>query len=141
MNINLNDEIEELRNIKISTNDLKRTYNEIDSKSKIKKSVKEIINILDNIYLEIFNNSNYLKKFSMYGEFYIPTITKIINKYNNLSKKNTTSNDVKKLLENIEITLEKLINHFQNKYNSFFEEEVIDLNAEIKVLIQELNGK
>ena len=134
-------EIDELTKIKQSINEIKRNYQTINNNLEIKKDVRKMIDILDNIYIEIFNNTHNLKLFRMYGEIYLPTITKIINRYNNLADKNIKSTNAKELLNNIEISIKKLNVHLQNKYNSFFEDEIIDLDADIKVLIQELNKK
>ena len=65
----------------------------------------------------------------------------MISRYNNLINKNIKSADVQELLGNIESSIKKLNVHFQNKYNSFFEDEIIDLDADIKVLLKELNNK
>ena len=139
--INLNQEIEELRKIKISINEIKRNYQNINENWGIKKDVRELISILDKIYIEIFNDTQKLKLFRMYGEIYLPAISKIISRYSKFKSKNIKSEDVEKLLNNIEETLNKLKKHFQDKYNSFFESEVIDLDAEIKVLLKEINNK
>ncbi len=141
MKENLNEEIEELTKIKLSINDIKKNYQEINSNCTIKKDVRKMINILDKIYAEIFNNNNNLNQFRFYGDFYIPTIARIINRYNNLIQKNIKTDDAQKLLSNIEQTIKNLNEHFENKYNSFFETEIIDLDAEIKVLLKELNNK
>ena len=141
MKENLNEEIEELRKIKLSINDIKKNYQEINSNCTIKKDVRKMIDLLDKIYLEIFNNNNNLKLFRFYGDFYIPTIAKIINRYNNLIQKNIKTADAQKLLSNIEQTIKNLNEHFENKYNSFFDTEIMDLDAEIKVLLKELNNK
>ena len=137
----INDEIEELRKIKITINEVKRNYQNIPSNLEIKKDVRHMISILDEIYIELFNHSEKLQLFRMYGDFYLPTISKIINRYNNFKKKNIKTEEVQKLLENIENSFKKLNVHFQAKYNSFFENEIIDLDADIKVLIKELNNK
>ena len=137
----LNQEIDELSKIKKSINDIKRNYQSINNNLEIKKDVRKMIDILDKIYVEIFNNTNNLQLFRMYGDFYLPTISKLISKYNNLINKNIKSPDVQDLLSNIENSIKKLNVHFQNKYNSFFENEIIDLDAEIKVLLNELNNK
>ncbi len=107
----------------------------------MKKDVRKMIDLLDNIYIEIFNNTHNLQLFKMYGDFYLPTISKLIDRYNNLMNKNIKSTDVQDLLGKIESLVKKLNVHFQNKYNSFFEGEIIDLDADIKVLLQELNNK
>ena len=134
----INQEIEELRKIKISINEIKRSYQKIDTNLEIKKDIREMIEILDKIYTELFNNPYKLRYFRMYGEFYLPTISKIISKYLDLTNKKVKSNEAQRLLTNIENTAKKLNVHFQEKYNSLFENEIIDLDADIKVLLKEL---
>ena len=130
-------EIEELRTIKKAINNLKRSYLEIKEED-FKQSVKEIINWLDKIYEEIFNDNNKLKHFKMYGEYYLPTIKNIIDRYNVIKVKKINSSEAIQTLDKIEITMKKLNDHFENVYNSFFENEILDLDAEIKVLLHEI---
>lgn len=137
----INEEIDELSKIKISIYEIKKCYQEIPNNLEIKKDVRDMIAILDKIYIELFNHSEKLQLFRMYGDFYLPTISKIINRYNNFKKKSIETEEIQKLYENIEKSIKKLNIHFQSKYNSFFENEMIDLDADIKVLIQELNNK
>ena len=146
----LNQEIDELSKIKKSINEIKRNYQIMNNNLEMKKDVRKMIDILDKIYMidildkiyvEIFDNTHNLQLFQMYGDFYLPTISKMISRYNNLINKNIKSADVQELLGNIESSIKKLNVHFQNKYNSFFEDEIIDLDADIKVLLKELNNK
>ncbi len=137
----LNQEIDELSKIKKSINEIKRNYQIMNNNLEMKKDVRKMIDILDKIYIEIFDNTHNLQIFRMYGDFYLPTISKLISRYNNLINKKIKSTDVQNLLSNIENSIKKLNVHFQNKYNSFFEDEIIDLDADIKVLLNELNNK
>lgn len=139
-NLELNEQIKELNKVKLSILEIKKNYTNIKS-SQLKKDVKNMIEVLNKIYEEIFNNSKSLKSFRLYGEFYLPTISKLIEKYNYFKEKNVTTKDAVELLKNIETVIPKLNVHLENKYNSFFESELIDLDAEIKVLMQELGNK
>lgn len=139
-NIELNDQIKELNKVKLAVLEIKKNYTNIKA-SQLKKDVKSMIEILDRIYEEIFNNSKSLKSFRLYGEFYLPTISKLIEKYNYFKEKKVQTKDAVELLKNIETVIPKLNIHLENKYNSFFESELIDLDAEIKVLMQELGNK
>ena len=139
-NLELNEQIKELNKVKLSILEIKKNYTNIKS-SQLKKDVKNMIEVLNKIYEEIFNNSKSIKSFRLYGEFYLPTISKLIEKYNYFKEKNVTTKDAVELLKNIETVIPKLNVHLENKYNSFFESELIDLDAEIKVLMQELGNK
>ena len=130
-------EIEELRTVKKSINNLKKSYLEIKEEN-IKQDVKKIINWLDKIYEEIFNDKNKLKKFKMYGEFYLPTIKNIIDRYNVIKVKKINSQEAIHTTNKIEETIKKLNEHFEKVYNSFFENEVLDLDADIRVLLHEI---
>ena len=130
-------EIEEMQAIKKAMNNLKKSYLNI-SDDNFKQNVKKIINWIDKIYEEIFNDNIKLKKFRMYGEYYLPTITNLIDRYNVIKAKKLTSGDAIHITNKIEETIEKLNNHFENVYNGFFESEILDLDAEIKVLLHEI---
>ena len=79
-------EIEEMQAIKKAMNNLKKSYLNI-SDDNFKQNVKKIINWIDKIYEEIFNDNIKLKKFRMYGEYYLPTITNLIDRYNVIKAK------------------------------------------------------
>ena len=137
----LNQDIDELSKIKISIIEIKRSYQTMDGKLELKNEIKKMIDILDKIYIELFENSQKLHLFRMYGDFYLPAISKLIIRYNSLKNKNIKSADVQELFTKIEDTINKLNIHFQKKYNSLFEDELLDLDVEIKVLLRELGNK
>ena len=142
----LNETIDELTKIKSAMILIKKEYQSVVENTKLKdtqlkKSVKKMIDILDKIYQEVFKNSEKLKLLNLYGEYYLPTIAKMIQRYQNLSEKEVKTENVQNTLNHIEETFEKLVEHFKNKYVSLFEDELIDLNAEIKVLMHELGNK
>ena len=130
-------EIEELRSIKKAINDLKRSYLEIKEED-FKQNVKKIINWTDKIYEEIFNDYSKTKRFRMYGEFYIPTIRNLVDRYNVIKAKKVNSEDAIQIVNKIEGTIKNLDKHFEKVYNSFYENEILDLDAEIRVLLHEL---
>jgi len=136
-NQELVNEIEELQVIKKAMNNMKKTYLNIPD-TKFKQNVKNIINWLDKIYAEIFSDNIKLKKFRMYGDYYLPTITDLIDRYNVIKAKKLTSEDAINIINKIEETIEKLEEHFKRVYNGFFENEILDLDAEIKVLLHEI---
>jgi hypothetical protein len=132
----VNEEIEILKGIKESILGVKRAFLEIpDTDEEFKEDVKQIIILLDKIYAQLFDNSEGASKFRYYGKYYIPTITKIINSHIHFINIPAPTEKMKETDESCKTTIKKLIEHFEKKYNSFYENESIDLNADIQLLL------
>ena len=135
----LNQSIEDLKVIKAAVNELKREYLEIpDTDEEFKGDVNKIIILLDKIYEEIFDKDYEISKFKYYGKFYIPTISKIVRTHVKFLKNPSPSAKVIAMDDNSKATIKKLIEHFEKKYNSYFEKESINLNADIQLLLGSL---
>lgn len=132
----LNDQIDILKVIKESILGVKRAFLEIPEKDEeFKEDVKQIVILLDKIYTQIFNSEEDAVKFKYYGKYYIPTITKIIKSHIKFINSPAPTEKMKETDESCKTTIKKLIEHFEKKYNSFYENESIDLNADIQLLL------
>ena len=132
----LNSDINELRELKKSINNLKRTYINInDNSKKFKENIKEVIDLLSRTYEEVFNNLSHVGKIKNYGDIYLPMIIKLIDKYNSLKKKNINTQATQNFYAKIENLSETLVKHFKEKYNSIFDDEIVINDAELKALL------
>ena len=105
---------------------------------KIQKLLKNIINVSDNIYKEVVVNTDKLYKLERFNNYYLITIQKIVKKYtkNILTKiKNKQSEE---LFIKIEEFLNNVVTGFNNLYQSLYTDEMIDLDAEIKVMEKDI---
>ncbi len=132
----LNSDINELRELKKSINNLKRTYINInDNSEKFKENIKEVIDLLSRTYEEVFNNVSHVGKIKNYGDIYLPMIIKLLDKYNTLKKKNVNTTATQAFYSKIENLSETLVKHFKEKYNSIFDDEIVINEAELKALL------
>ena len=118
-NINkFNKELQELAILKQNIHGLRKLFDEINNED-IKKELKEIIKISDKIYKEIIVNTEKLYKIEKFNNYYLITVEKVVRKYIKLSKNNVSTS-------------------FNNLYQSLYNDEVIDIDAEMKVMEKEM---
>lgn len=140
MDKSINDEITELRKLKMNIHELRKIYDKIQSEL-VRDNLKKIIIISDNIYKEVALNSEKLYKIRRFNDYYIITIEKILNQYITLKENKIVTEEAKELCLKIESFIENSSNSLKKIYNSLFDNEIIDIDAEMKVMMNELNIK
>jgi len=135
-----NKEINDLRCLKLNIHELRNIYDIIDN-NEMKKSLKSIIMISDKIYKEVVVNTEKLYKIRNFNNYYIVTVKKVLKQYINLKDKKIVNRESEELYNKIETFIVKVSNSFEKIYISLFEEEVLDIDAEIKVMMNELKIK
>lgn len=129
--------IKELSELKISIFDLRKIYDKLEE-DKIKNELKCIIIVLDKIYKEVLVNSNKLSKIKNLSSYYIVTIKKILDKYCYFKQMNVTSKESEDLYKKIETFLPEVSKSFEKIYQSLFNDEITDIDAEIKVMLKQM---
>ena len=66
--------------------------------------------------------------------YYLETTERIVAKYYELSKATYLSDEAKKTLKNVESTLVLIKDSFRNHLKKLTENDILDLEAEVKVL-------
>ena len=130
-------EIKELSELKKSIIDLRKIYDKL-KESQIKNDLKKVILVSENIYKEVAKDSTKLNKVYKFNSYYIVTLIKVMNKYIELKSKKIINEDTKDLFIKIEDFVDKLKVSFDKLYESLFNDDVLDIDAEIKVMIQEM---
>lgn len=136
--MDINFEVKELRNLKLSINNIKRAYiniPDIEAEEEFKKKVKGIINYLEKIYEEAFNDSKNIFAIKHHGDIYLPMFISIIEKYNNLKKKNANTREITDFYEKTNLLVKTLLNYYKKKLDSIYENSIIEDDAEIKTLL------
>lgn len=136
----LNNEIENLRNLKIQIYELRKIYDLLEV-GNLKTDVKECVIILDKIYKEVAINSNKIRKVQRIIDYYIVTLEKILNRYITLKTNKISTNESEALYIKIEMFVPKVKEGFEKAYTSLFSDEILDVDAEIEVMIKELGIK
>lgn len=132
-----NKEIEDLRKLKSNIHELRKIY-DIISEESIKDSLKKIIITSDNIYKEVMVNTEKLDKIRNFNNYYIITIKKILNQYIKINEKKIRNEEAKKLCIKIETFIPNVSESFKKVYDALFEDDVIDIDSEIKVMMSEM---
>ena len=136
-NNEFNKGIKELSNLKENIYNLRKSFDEIENEN-VKKLLKEIIKISDKIYKEVVVNTNKIYKIEKFNNYYIITVEKIINKYIKLTKSKINNSESEAFFSKVEEFLKNVTISFDNLYQSLFKDEVIDIDAEIKVMEKEI---
>lgn len=135
-----NNQIEDLRKLKKQIFELRKLYDLLE-KCEVKDNLKKIIITLDKIYKEVAINSDKTSKIQKLINYYIVTARKIVARYTNLKNNNINSQESNELYIKIETFIPKLNECFEKIYTSLFSEDILDVDAEIEVLIKELGMK
>ena len=130
-------DIEKLSILKSNIYELKKLYDNIKNET-IKKLLKDIIKVSDKIYKEVVVNTDKLYKVERFNNYYLITIQKIVKKYINLTEKKVNNIKNEEFLDKIETFLKNVSLSFENLYQSLYTDEIIDLDAEIKVMEKEM---
>lgn len=132
-----NKNIQELSVLKRNIYELRKLFDEINNE-KIQKLLKDIINVSDNIYKEVVVNTDKLCKLKRFNNYYLITVKKIIEKYIILNKNKIKNKQSEVLFIKIEEFLNNVVTGFNNLYQSLYTDEIIDLDAEIKVMEKDI---
>lgn len=134
---NLNKELEKLSILKQNIYELRKLYDEVNNEV-VQKLLKDIIKISDKIYKEVVVNTDKLYKLDRFNNYYLITIQKIVKKYINLSKNKIRNSQNEEFFTKIEEFLKNVTLSFNNLYQSLYNDEIIDLDAEMQVMEKEM---
>lgn len=137
---NLNNDLELLRSLKKQNHEFKICFDKIDDEN-IKKSVKEIIVISDKIYKEIVVNTEKVKKANNYIRYYLASVIKVVDRYVTFKQAGINNKEAINLYEKIEAFLPRAYEGINKVYESLFNDEILDIDSEIKVMLMELGMK
>ena len=118
--------IEKLRNVRNLT--LKITSNDVA------KQIQDICKTGAEIFEYIRKNPDDLKKAKQFINYYLDTTEKIVNRYVQLSAAKEKSSEVDASLKKVEATLASIDETYKKQLHNLLENDVLDLNTEIKVL-------
>ena len=137
-NQKLNKQLNDLRKLKLSIHELRKIYDDISNETEIKKNLKNIIIVSDKIYKEVVVNTGKLYKIRNFNNYYIITVQKVLKQYISLKSKKITTNETENLYIKIENFIHNVSKSFEKIYNSLFEDVVLDIDTEIKIMMDEM---
>lgn len=134
---NFNKELQKLSVLKQNIHELRKLYDETNDEI-IQKLLKDIIKISDKIYKEVVVNTDKLYKLERFNNYYLVTVKKIVEKYIKLSKNKMKNSKNEEFFSKIQEFLKNVTLSFDNLYQSLYNDEIIDLDAEMQVMEKEM---
>lgn len=132
-----NMELQKLAILKQNIHNLRKLFDSINDEI-VKTEFKSIIKISDKIYKEVLENTHKIYNVEKFSNYYLVTVEKVISKYIKFKAVNYTTKESEAFFCKIEAFLTNINTSFNNLYNSLFTDEIIDIDAEMKVLEKEM---
>lgn len=101
---------------------------------KVRVEILEICSVAGDIFDNFIKDPRDIKESRRFLIYYLDTTERIVSKYYELSRATYLSDDAKKTLKNVESTLVLIKDSFRNHLKKLTENDVLDLEAEVKVL-------
>lgn len=101
---------------------------------KVRIEVLEICTAASDIFDNFLKDPRDIKESRRFIVYYLETTERIVAKYYELSKATYLSDEAKKTLKNVESTLVLIKDSFRNHLKKLTENDILDLEAEVKVL-------
>lgn len=98
------------------------------------KNIDEIHDTADKIIDEVSKNPSKLNKSQNFFNYYLPTTLKILITYDNIENQQVENDEISKIMENTKKMIIKINASLEIQLASLFQAEIIDTDAEIKVL-------
>ena len=133
----LNKELQKLSVLKQNIHELRKLYDEVNDEI-IQNLLKDIIKISDKIYKEVVVNTDKLYKLERFNNYYLVTVKKIVEKYIRLSKNKIKNSKNEEFFIKIQEFLKNVTLSFDNLYQSLYNDEILDLDAEMQVMEKEM---
>lgn len=100
----------------------------------VRVDILEICSIANDIFDNFLKDPRDIKESRRFLNYYLDTTERIVSKYYELSKAVYLSDEAKKTLKDVESTLVLIKDSFRNHLKKLTENDVLDLEAEVKVL-------
>lgn len=121
-----------LQESQINLKKLKAMVNQIED-TKICKNVSNITKIADKIFKVLIKNPQKVASASKFLNYYLPITIRILERFDEMSGQNLTSDSALELLDRIRGLIINIEIAFENQLNNLYNSDVIDTSAEIKV--------
>jgi 5-bromo-4-chloroindolyl phosphate hydrolysis protein len=114
----------------LSSSTLKIKDNDVAAK------VKEICKIGTDIFKTIKENPSDLRRARQFTNYYLDATEKIIERYIQLTTSKVRNDEIDKAVKDVEEVLDTIKGTYEKQYAALFEDDVLDLDVEIKLLKQ-----
>ena len=105
---------------------------------KIAAKVLELRELMNTIFICVSKNPDKLSRIRRFMTFYLPTLEKLMNTYLELTAQKIKGENITKTLAGIEEVLDTVKPAFERQLDNLYEDQAIDISADITVLEQML---
>ena len=99
----------------------------------INKTVNKIINV-------ITKEPKKGRKLNTFFDYYLPSLVKILSKYDDIENNELTSKESKKFMESSKKMIKEAKESFEKMLSNLYQEDIVDADAEMKVFNQLLKA-
>ncbi len=101
---------------------------------KLSAQLKQLEILTQKIFAYVKQHPENLKQIRQFLNYYLPTTIKLLEQYVVLQNQGLRTGNIDEGMTRIENMLEKIIAAFQQQLDSLFENDVVDITAEIRVM-------
>lgn len=113
--------------------------NRIEDKD-MRKDLTEISNSVNKILDTVNKDINKVKNVDNFFDYYLPITVKIVDRYDEIENQNLSSKESKKICDSTKKMLKDINFAFNKILNSLYENDIMDMDAEMKVFNSMLKG-
>lgn len=96
--------------------------------------IEQIHTTVEKIIHTIETKPEKYKKANNFFNYYLPTTLNILNKYDEIENQRLSSDESKKLMKSIKNMMQKINEAYKKQLSNLYQAEIIDTDAEVKVL-------
>lgn len=131
--LGIENESEYKKLLESSKNDLKKLKEMQIEDEKINANVLNIIKTTEKIIKVLSKKPNKISSASKFLNYYLPITIKILERFDEIEDQKLTSKSSKEFVDRIRNLIVNIEIAFENELNNLYSDELIDINAEIKV--------
>lgn len=121
------------RLLESSKNDLNKLKEMQIEDEKINTNVLNIIKTTEKIIKVLSKKTNKISSASKFLNYYLPITIKILERFDEIEEQKLTSKSSKEFVDRIRNLIVNIEIAFENQLNNLYSDDLIDINAEIKV--------
>jgi len=111
-----------------------RSANSSITDENVNSKLYRMDSIVTRIFEELKKKPGQVKKLSMFMDYYLPTTTKLVTKYEELDKRKSGGENIKEAKKEIEGSLDVINDAYEKLLDSFFADTALDVSTDISVL-------
>ena len=117
-----------------------RRLNDSIEDAKISRQIDHMERVTQKIFAHVAANPKKLPQIRRFMDYYLPTTLKLLNAYDRLDEAGISGINIDGAKGKISEVMAAIVSAFDRQLDALYQGEVMDINAEIKVLLSLLTG-